>query len=102
MKFIGLFSAMALAPLLVGSAHAQVAVVGGLAGCKDKDSMMRVVELTDQADLAAAQEMIARGIKSKDCRILAGDDVIIESTPPFSRLIKVHVRGNPDVYWVLQ
>jgi hypothetical protein len=102
MKWLRLLSLPALAPLLLSTAFAQVAVVGGLAGCKDKDNMARVLDLSDQGDLAAAQELIARGVKSQDCRILGGEEIVFESTPPFTRLIKVHVRGNPDIYWIIQ
>jgi hypothetical protein len=102
MKFFRFFFVAALAPLLVAGAQAQIAVVGGFPGCKDRDNMRRVLELTDQADIAAAQELIARGIKSEDCRILSAEELVYETTPPFNRLIKVHIRGNPDVYWIAQ
>ncbi|MBY6242104.1 hypothetical protein [Methylosinus sp. Sm6] len=102
MKLIRLLSLTALAPLFASGALAQIAVIGGYAGCKDRDNMARVLDLADQGDLAAAQELVARGIKSQDCRVLAGDDIVFEATPPFTRIIKVHVRGNPDVYWIIQ
>ncbi|BGE84515.1 MULTISPECIES: hypothetical protein [Methylosinus] len=102
MKRVRLLSLTALAPLFVSSALAQVALVPGLAACKDRDNMRRLVELTDLGDLAAAQELFARGVKSDDCRMLAGDDVVIEMTPLFMRVVKAHIRGNPDIYWILQ
>lgn len=102
MKLVRLLSLTALAPLLVSSALAQVAVVGGLAGCKDRDNIKRVLDLSDQGDVAAAQELFARGVKSDDCRVLAGDVIVIEATPPFTRLIKAHIRGNPDIYWIIE
>lgn len=102
MKRVRLLSLTALAPLFVSGALAQVALVPGLAGCKDRDNMRRLVELTDQGDIAAAQELFARGVKSDDCRMLAGDDIVIEMMTPFARLSKAHIRGNPDIYWILQ
>jgi hypothetical protein len=102
MKFVRFFFGLALAPLLVSSADAQLAVAGGFAGCKDRDNMRRVLELTDQDDIVAAQELIVRGIKSEDCRIIPMDAIVFEVTPPFTRLIKAHIRGNPDVYWIIQ
>lgn len=102
MKTLRFFFALAFAPLLVASAQAQIAVAGGFAGCKDRDNMRRVLELTDLADVAAAQELIVRGIKSEDCRVISTEEIVFENTPPFNRLIKVHIRGNPDVYWIIQ
>jgi hypothetical protein len=100
MNVIRLLFATTLAPLLL-YAQARAEILGVLAGCKQKEDMQRVLDLADQTDFAAAQELLARGIRSKDCRVLAGDEIVVESAPLFARLVKVHVRGNPDIYWIV-
>jgi hypothetical protein len=101
------FSIAACACLVATPCRAVDAIVlyqafAGYAGCKEKSDMLRVLELTDQSDVAAAMEMIRRGIKSKDCSVLVDGDLVIESSSPFSRLVKVHTRGDPDAYWIIQ
>lgn len=101
MKLATFLAGALLAPFLVSTADGQTPVIANYAGCKEKTDMQRVLELVDEGDLAAAGELIQRGLKSKDCRILAGEDVVVESFPPFTRLVKVRVRGNPDSYWII-
>lgn len=106
MKLFPFLSGIALAPFLLSAGQAAEAVIVnesflGYPGCKDRSDMQRVVELAEQYDVEAAREMIKRGLKSKDCRILAGGEIIVEVAPPFSRLLKVHLRGDPDAYWII-
>jgi hypothetical protein len=106
MKLAAFILGAALAPSLLRPAAAiEVAAIyegfPGYAGCKERADMQRVIELAEQYDLEAAREIIRRGIKSKDCRVLGGD-IIVELVPPFSRLAKVHMRGDPDAYWIIQ
>lgn len=73
----------------------------GTVGCKDRDVLARALQLSDQSDLHAAYEVIRRGFKSGDCRSIRMDKVVVESAPLLSRLVRVHVWGNPDAYWVI-
>ncbi len=73
----------------------------GYPACKDKAIMSRALELSDEADYQAAQAIVQRGMKSKDCQVIPADELVIETTPPLSRLVKVHRRGDPDEYWII-
>lgn len=69
--------------------------------CKDKSVMSRAADLSDEYDFRAVQVLFQRGLKSKECQLIPADQLVIETTPPFSRLIKVHKRGDPDEYWIM-
>ncbi len=73
----------------------------GYPACKDKAAMARVIELSDELDYQAAARLIQQGMKSKDCQFIPADQLVIETTPPLSRLVKVHRRGEPDSYWII-
>ncbi len=80
------------------------ALAGGRLGypaCKDRSTMSRALELSDESDYQAAYTIIQRGMKSKDCQVIPADALVIETTPPLSRLVKVHRRGDPDEYWII-
>ncbi len=63
--------------------------------------MSRALELSDEADFQAEGRLMQQGMKSKDCQIIPADQLVIETTPPLSRIVKVHRRGDPDVYWII-
>jgi hypothetical protein len=73
----------------------------GYPACKDKTVMSRAIELSDEGDYQAARAIIDRGMKSKDCQFISSDRLVIEVTPPLSRVIKVHKLGDPDEYWII-
>lgn len=91
--------------LLLGAVvAASQSLAGGQLGypaCKDRSLMTRAIELSDEADPQAVSALIQRGIKSKDCEIIPAGQLVIETTPPLSRIVKVHKRGDPDVYWII-
>ncbi|MGE5369545.1 MAG: hypothetical protein ACM3PD_08100 [Chloroflexota bacterium] len=74
----------------------------GFPACKDKAIMSRALDLSDQSDYAAANVIIRRGLKSKDCQFIPADQLVIEETPPLSRVVKAHRRGDPDEYWIMR
>lgn len=69
--------------------------------CKDKAAISRAIDLTNEGDVRAAYEIFRRGIKSKDCQLIPAYELVIETTPPLSSVVKVHRRGNPDEYWMI-
>ncbi len=73
----------------------------GYPACKDKAMMSRALELSDESDFQAVYVIIQRGVKRKDCKFIPADELVIETTPPLSRLVKVHKRGDPDEYWII-
>jgi hypothetical protein len=74
----------------------------GFPACKDKAIMSRALDLSDQSDYAAANLIIQRGLKAKDCQFIPADQLVIEETPPLSRVVKAHKRGDPDEYWIMR
>jgi hypothetical protein len=73
-----------------------------LPGCKTRAIMERAIELVDQKDYAAGDEIFRRGIESGECRVfVTGESVIVELREIKSGLSKIHLRGNPEAYWVI-
>ncbi len=89
--------------VLLTTASVVHAAGGGPAypACKDKAAMVRAADLSEEADTAAAYEIFRRGVKTKDCQLIPAGQLVIETTPPLSRVIQVHRRGNPDPYWII-
>ncbi|MGJ0506980.1 MAG: hypothetical protein ACR652_07525 [Methylocystis sp.] len=74
----------------------------GYPACKDRGVMARAIELMDESDDLASQRLIQRGMKNKECKIIPAGELVIETTPPLSRLVKAHRRGDPDEYWIIR
>lgn len=91
----------ALAAALAASTTILAAGRLGYPACKDKATMSRALELSDEADPQAASALIRRGMRSKDCQFIPADQLVIETPPPLSRIVKVHRRGDPDEYWII-
>ncbi|WP_363348950.1 hypothetical protein [Methylocystis echinoides] len=97
-----LIALSAVAALVAFSSTGATAGGPSYPACKERSAMARVLELADQSDYQAARLLIQRGMKSKDCQMIPADQLVIETTPPLSRVVKVHKRGDPDEYWILQ
>jgi hypothetical protein len=94
-------AACGLAILTVTSTFADAGPRLGYPACKDKAVMSRAIELSDEGDYQAARAIIDRGMKSRDCQLISADRLVIEVTPPLSRVVKVHKMGDPDEYWII-
>lgn len=99
MRFVQALFVVALA--IGTSSTALAAGRFGYPACKDKTIMSRALDLSDQSDYQAAYVILQRGMKSKDCQVIPANELVIETTPPLSRLVKVHRRGDPDEYWII-
>ncbi len=93
--------ALCVAVALLGTLLPASAMRAGFTACKDRAAMARAIELSDEADYQAARRLIEQGLKSRDCQFIPAGELVIEATPPFSRLVKVHRRGDPDLYWII-
>ena len=72
-------------------------------GCIDKGPMARAHVLNEQEDPAAAQVLLARGLRSGACRPFAlGEPVIVEDNDILAGLVRVHTVGDPTPFWVLE
>ena len=70
-------------------------------GCRSRDTMLRVFELVDQKDLAAADRVFSDGIRTGECKVFAeGEKVVIEERQASSGLSRIHDTGFPTPYWV--
>lgn len=70
--------------------------------CKGRDMMVRALELIDQKDYRAADELWSRGQAAGVCRVFdQGDKVIVESREMLSGLSKMHAVGEPTAYWIV-
>jgi hypothetical protein len=99
---MGLVQALFVFAIAIGTTSAALAAERlGFPACKDKAIMARALDLSDQSDYQAAYVIVQRGMKSRDCRVIPADELVVETTPPLSRLIKVHKRGDPDEYWII-
>lgn len=99
MKLIWTISGVAFL-ILISPAHAAGRQLAYPA-CKDRSLMSRALELSDESDFQAVEVIFRRGIKSKECGFIPADQLVIETNPPFPRLIKVHKRGDPDEFWIM-
>ncbi len=99
MRLIPAFLALAV---VAGTSQPSLAAARlGYPACKDRSLLARALELTDESDTQAASALMQRGMKSKDCELIPAGQLVIETTPPLSRIVKVHKRGDPDVYWII-
>ncbi|MGU3665806.1 hypothetical protein ACLBX9_16630 [Methylobacterium sp. A49B] len=96
-----------MAVALVGCATVVRAAMPGelqteMIACESRDLMVRALELIDQKDNAAADELWRRGRLAGSCRVFyKGDKIILEVREMTSGLSKIHKPGEPSAYWIV-
>lgn len=97
---------MMSAGLLLCAGAADAAMPGELQtemiACESRGLMVRALELIDQNDNRAADELWRRGRLAGTCRIFyKGDKIILEAREMTSGLSKIHKPGEPNAFWIV-
>ena len=98
---------LGIAVALIACAGAARAAMPGelqteMIACESRDLMVRALELIDQKDNGAADELWRRGRIAGTCRIFdKGDKIVLESREMTSGLSKIRRPGDPNAYWIV-
>lgn len=87
-----------------GGLHAEMPgeIQTQMVACESRDLMLRALELIDQKDNSAADELWRRGRAAGRCRVFyKGDKIVLESREMTSGLSKIHAPGQPEAYWIV-